>query len=182
MKGKVLDFNISTNEGIITGEDGTRYNFVSTEWKSSSINPAQGVEVDFVVEDDNATAIYAEESIVNTPLQTGEILNIWQYYVAALKNYATFTGRVGQAGFWYYQLVNFGISFVLGLISAGTLSLIYALGVLVPGLAIGARRLHDTGRSGWWQLLMLIPLIGLIVLIIFWAQASDQEKNQYNLD
>jgi uncharacterized membrane protein YhaH (DUF805 family) len=56
--------------------------------------------------------------------------------------------------------------------------LIYSLGVLLPSLAVGARRLHDTGKSGWWLLLGLIPLVGLI-LIIFWVMDSNPGDNQY---
>lgn len=118
-------------------------------------------------------------------ITVGEImqgLNAWQHYVAAFKQYATFSGRTSLAGFWYFQLVSFAVSFGLSIISAGLLGLMYALGVFIPSLAIGARRLHDTGKSGWWQLLMLIPLIGIIVLIIFWAQASQPQKNQYDID
>ncbi len=181
MKGKVLDFSVSTNQGVISADDGERYNFVNTEWKSSQINPEQGIEVDFAIEDGNATAIYASAPVENQIVNADQ-LNPWQHYVAALKNYATFEGRTTQGGFWYYQLVGFGISFVLSLISAGLLGIIYGLAVLVPGLAVGARRLHDTGRSGWWQLIAFIPLIGIIVLIVFWAQQPQQEKNQYNID
>ena len=58
------------------------------------------------------------------------------------------------------------------------LALIFALAMLVPSISIAARRLHDTGRSGWWQLISLIPLIGAIVLIVFLVQDSHEE-NQY---
>lgn len=181
MKGKILDFNISENAGVISAEDSQRYNFVAAEWKSSNIQPTQGVEVDFAIEEGDAVAIYAQAA-VEVKQESAPQMNAWQYYVDALKNYATFDGRAKLAQFWYYQLIGFGISFVLSLISAGVLGLIYALAVLVPSLAIGTRRLHDTGRSGWWQLLMLIPLIGVIVLIIFWAQSSQESKNQYDLN
>ena len=56
---------------------------------------------------------------------------------------------------------------------------IFMLATLVPSLAVGARRLHDTGRSGWWQLLVLIPLIGVIVLIVFWASKGSDSENTY---
>jgi len=70
--------------------------------------------------------------------------------------------------FYLFYLV---ISIVLGFVSSW-LSIIFALGMIVPSLSMGARRLHDTGRSGWWQLIALIPLIGIIVLIVFLAQPS----------
>jgi uncharacterized membrane protein YhaH (DUF805 family) len=61
----------------------------------------------------------------------------------------------------------------------GLFSGIYALAMLIPSLAVGARRLHDTGRSGWWQLLSLIPVLGVLVLIFFFAQDSQPGDNQY---
>lgn len=65
---------------------------------------------------------------------------------------------------------------VLGL---GFLTLIYMLALFVPTISVAARRLHDTGRTGWWQLIGIIPLIGIIVLIVFWVQDSHPEENQY---
>lgn len=179
MKGKVLDFNLQLGEGIISGNDGERYSFVSEEWKSTDTRPAKDVEVDFVIEDGKATGIYAEAKVI---VQSNNVdaMGVWQYYVDAVKNkYATFEGRATRSAFWYYQLVNFIILVILSTISAGILGLIYSLAVLVPGWAVGARRLHDTGKSGWWQLIALIPLIGIIVLIIFWVQESTIGKNKY---
>jgi uncharacterized membrane protein YhaH (DUF805 family) len=59
------------------------------------------------------------------------------------------------------------------------LYVIYALGVLIPGLAVAIRRLHDTDKSGWWLLIALIPLAGIIVLIVFWATDGAPGPNQY---
>jgi uncharacterized membrane protein YhaH (DUF805 family) len=61
----------------------------------------------------------------------------------------------------------------------GVLGLIYSLAVLIPGLAVGVRRLHDTGKSGWWLLLVLIPIVGIIVLIVFWATDGEPGVNEY---
>ena len=184
MKGKVLDFSIQQSSGVISGDDGKRYTFVASEWKSNDINPAQGVEVDFDVDDQgNAVAIYVIQQACVDPgvALENQAKNIFHYYLDALQNYANFQGRASRPQFWYYKLVDFIIAFVLGMISVGTLGFIYSLAVLVPTLAIGARRLHDTGKSGWWQLLLLIPLVGLIILIIFWAQPSQQGKNKYDV-
>lgn len=72
----------------------------------------------------------------------------------------------------------------LGLSSKGSgvglLGSLYSLAVLIPSLAVGARRLHDTGRSGWWQLIALIPFVGVIILIVFLASGSQPGKNQYD--
>ncbi len=65
---------------------------------------------------------------------------------------------------------------------SGTLSGIWSLAVLLPGLAVGARRLHDTDRSGWWQLLVLIPLIGAIILIVWYATKGSLGANRFGPD
>ncbi|MGO9554220.1 MAG: DUF805 domain-containing protein [Syntrophobacteraceae bacterium] len=63
--------------------------------------------------------------------------------------------------------------------NGSVLASIYALGILIPGIAVGVRRLHDTNRSGWWLLLALVPLIGSVVLIVFMVQDSQPGDNQY---
>ena len=105
------------------------------------------------------------------------------WYLTVLKKYATFSGRARRQEFWMFALINFIIMVILSALDMalgiGLLSGIYALGVLIPSLAVGARRLHDIGKSGWWQLVGLIPLIGLIVLIIFFVMDSNPGDNPY---
>ena len=104
------------------------------------------------------------------------------WYLGVLKKYADFNGRARRKEFWMFFLFNLIVAIVLGVIDSvigiPVLGLIYSLGVLLPSLAVGARRLHDTGKSGWWLLLGLIPLVGL-VLIIFWVMDSNPGDNQY---
>lgn len=102
---------------------------------------------------------------------------MWQNYLDVLKKYTVFTGRARRQEFWLFALVSFVISFVLSFI--GPLGYLYSLAVLLPCLALGARRLHDTGRSGWWQLIGIIPLVGIIVLIVFAVQDSQPGENQF---
>jgi len=102
---------------------------------------------------------------------------LWKNYVDVLKKYTVFTGRARREEFWLFALVSFVISFVLSFL--GPLGILYSLGVMVPSLAVGARRLHDTGRSGWWQLIGIIPLVGVIVLIVFAVQDSQPGENQF---
>lgn len=102
---------------------------------------------------------------------------MWQNYLNVLKQYTAFTGRAGLEEFWLYVLVNFIISFVLSFV--GPLGMLYGLGVLIPSLAVSARRLHDTGRSGWFLLLGLIPLAGPIALIVLMAQKGQPADNLY---
>ncbi len=112
------------------------------------------------------------------------------WYIQVLKKYAVFNGRARRKEYWYYYLfymliyiVFIIIDVVTGTFSAGTgmglLSGIYTIAVLIPSIAVGVRRLHDTSRSGWWLLIGLIPIIGAIVLIVFFASDSKPEKNQY---
>jgi uncharacterized membrane protein YhaH (DUF805 family) len=104
-------------------------------------------------------------------------------YLTVLKKYATFSGRARRKEFWMFVLINFIIMVILSALDMalgiGLLSGLYALGVLIPSLAVGARRLHDIGRTGWWQLIGIIPLIGLIVLIIFFVMDSNPGDNEY---
>ncbi|WP_442499512.1 DUF805 domain-containing protein [Methylobacter sp. sgz302048] len=113
------------------------------------------------------------------------------WYLEAVKNkYAVFDGRAQRQEFWYFMLFYLLIYFALSVVDqvtgafneqtgTGLFSGIYTLAMLVPSLAVGARRLHDTGRSGWWQLLSLIPVLGVLVLIFFFAQDSQPGDNQY---
>jgi uncharacterized membrane protein YhaH (DUF805 family) len=111
-----------------------------------------------------------------------------QWYLEVLRKYAQFEGRAHRTEFWLFVLVNVAISFALSIVDyvigtdtefGGVLSGIYGLAVLVPSLAVGTRRLHDIGRSGWWQLLLLIPLVGLIILIVWWAREGEREPNTW---
>ena len=106
------------------------------------------------------------------------------WYVEALKNkYATFTGRAHRTEFWMFLLVTVVVTFVVSVVDSiigkQVLSTLYGLATLVPGLAIGARRLHDTDRSGWWLLIAFIPLIGAIVLIVFYLLDSQPGDNRF---
>ncbi len=105
-----------------------------------------------------------------------------EHFIDAFKKYAQFSGRATREQFWMYVLFYIIISIVLSVIDAvvGTmvLALIYSLVMLIPSISVAARRLHDIGRTGCWQLIGFIPLIGLIVLIVFYVQDS-QEDNQY---
>jgi len=82
--------------------------------------------------------------------------------------YADFNGTASRSEFWWFMLFIVLVGAALSLLSTTLASLFY-LAVLLPDLAVGARRLHDTGKSGWWQLLLIVPF-GVIVLIIFWVQ------------
>lgn len=105
------------------------------------------------------------------------------YYTDVLKKYAVFTGRASRKEYWMFFFFSAIISIVLTLIGNLTglpfLTSLYALVVLLPSLAVAARRLHDTGRSAWWLLLALIPFIGAFVLVIFAVLDSQTGSNAY---
>ena len=101
----------------------------------------------------------------------------------ALKKYIKFRGKSSISQFWWFIL--FGImgyiftsiaNFIIFGSSFGILGLVWFLFILCPTLAIGARRLHDTGRSGWMQLFLILPIIGLIILIIFWCEPTKDDS------
>ena len=99
-------------------------------------------------------------------------------------NYANFEGRLSVPGYWWFFLANFLIGLVFNALGRGVgiialLGLAYSLALLIPSLAAAARRLHDTGKSGWLLLLVLIPIVGWIILIVFLASAGDPAQNIY---
>ena len=91
--------------------------------------------------------------------------------------YADFTGRASRSEFWWWTLFVILASIATGLIS-DMVSALFSLATLLPGLAVGARRLHDTDRSGWLQLLWFIPIIGWIILIVWFVQ-EGKEPNRF---
>ncbi len=106
------------------------------------------------------------------------------WYLDVLKKYATFGGRARRKEYWMFFLFNLIIAVVLAVVdavmgSAGVIGLLYSLAVLLPGLAVTVRRLHDTGRSGWWVLIAFLPIIGAIVLLVFMVLDSYPSNNEY---
>ncbi len=109
-------------------------------------------------------------------------MNMIEAVKAVFSKYATFEGRARRAEYWWFVLFSFIIAVVLNLINPGLLGGIWSLATLLPSLAVGARRLHDTDRSGWWLLIGFIPVIGLIVLIVFFASRGQTGANRFGAD
>lgn len=105
------------------------------------------------------------------------------WYVVALNKYAIFTGRARRAEYWTFSLVNLLIMLALFAIGRAMgfdyLRGLFGLAILLPSLAVSVRRLHDTGRSGWWLLIGLIPIIGSITMLIFTATEGEPGDNTY---
>lgn len=113
------------------------------------------------------------------------------WYLKVIRNYVGFSGRARRKEYWMFVLFNIIISIVLAMVDgmlglkvggeqgAGLLGLIYSLAILLPSIAVGVRRLHDTGRSGWWMLIAFVPFIGFIVLIVFFVLDSQPGSNEY---
>ena len=93
-----------------------------------------------------------------------------------LKKYAQFDGTASRSEFWWFYLFQFIASFLVSLVSP-KLSIVVSLALLLPSLAAGCRRLHDTDRTGWLQLLWFIPIIGWIIIVVFWVQ--EGKANRY---
>ena len=102
---------------------------------------------------------------------------------AALSKYATFSGRSRRSEYWWFALFNMLVSIVGAGVDAALgrnlIQFVVALALLLPNIAVLVRRLHDTGRSAWWLLIGLIPVVGSIVLIVFAAQDSQPGTNRF---
>lgn len=115
------------------------------------------------------------------------------YYLEVLKKYAQFSGRACRAEYWMFFLFSLLIAVVLSVIDAltgltwnhgqnGVLSSLYALIVLIPGFAVSVRRLHDIDRSGWWLLIAFIPIVGALVVLMFYCQRGTRGENRFGAD
>lgn len=110
------------------------------------------------------------------------------WYISVLKQYAVFSGRARRTEYWMFVLCNVIVMLLLGMVDKliggdnELISSIYSLAVLLPSLAVAARRLHDTDRSAWWLLLGLIPIIGTTVLIYFMVCNGQQGPNRFGDD
>ena len=113
-----------------------------------------------------------------------------KWYLAVLKNYAGFSGRARRKEYWMFTLFNIIflivamiLDNVLGTaiegVGYGLFYILYALAVLIPGLAVSFRRLHDVGKSGWMVLIALIPIIGAIWLLVLMVIDSKPGENEY---
>ena len=110
-----------------------------------------------------------------------EIIKWYKYVV--FKNYANFSGRASRAEYWWVFLANILISLLLSyvdeIIGIPIISSLFSLLLLIPGLAVAVRRMHDIGKSGWALLVGLIPIVGIIILIVWLATEGEHGENEY---
>ena len=104
---------------------------------------------------------------------------LFDWYMVSLKNFTNFSGRARRMEYWSFVLVNMIIAFCVSLLGSTDLDSLYSLFVLLPSIAVTVRRLHDTGRSGWNYLFMLIPIVGWIILLIMLIDEGDEGSNEY---
>jgi uncharacterized membrane protein YhaH (DUF805 family) len=113
-----------------------------------------------------------------------------QWYFGAFSKYAVFQGRARRSEYWFFMLFYFIGLFVLSFVdvmlgtfpdsaSIGILGSIFAIGHFLPAISLQVRRLHDTGRSGWWSLLVLIPILGSLVLFVFMVGEGEYQANYW---
>jgi|SRR5579872_5165233 len=112
-------------------------------------------------------------------------MNIQDAVMTCLRKYVDFNGRAGKAEFWwfvlFYVVCDIVLSIVGSIIHVPAISLLI-LGLFLPYLGVAVRRLHDTNRSGWMLLIGLIPLVGAILLIVWWVGDGTVGDNQYGAD
>lgn len=112
-------------------------------------------------------------------------MNFMDAVKSVYSNYVGFQGRARRSEYWWWYLFYIIAYIVVVMVDQAVfgepsiLSGLFVLANILPALAVGVRRLHDTGRSGWWLLIALIPLVGVIVLIIFYVQDSQPGVNKY---
>jgi uncharacterized membrane protein YhaH (DUF805 family) len=105
-------------------------------------------------------------------------MNFQQAVTTCLQKYVGFDGRASRSEFWWFALFQIGVIVVVSMVHQ-QLGNIASLLLLLPALAVGTRRLHDLGKSGWFQLLGFIPLIGWAILIYWYVQPGQLEANAY---
>ncbi|AAM72805.1 MAG TPA: DUF805 domain-containing protein [Chlorobaculum sp.] len=115
------------------------------------------------------------------------------WYLQVLKKYAEFNGRARRKEYWMFALFNiiFLIAAMIidniagttiGVLPYGLFYFVYALAVFIPGLAVGVRRLHDVGKSGWFYLIILIPIVGAIWLLVLFCTDGVVGQNEYGIN
>jgi uncharacterized membrane protein YhaH (DUF805 family) len=105
-------------------------------------------------------------------------MNFFQAISICFKKYVDFKGRASRPEFWYFYLFEIIVALSLFIINE-KLEWAFAVSTFLPYIAVAARRLHDIDKSGWWYLLGLVPIVGTIILIIWWCRRGDTSTNRF---
>lgn len=201
VRGEILTYDDTTGQGLISGDDGTRYTFARSELQQ--LTPLQpGMKVDFVADGTVATGIMTLASPPRASV-TGpdtDKTGAWGYFRRCIGKYADATGRARRKEYWYFVLfhllivaVPFLVFVVLATLedaaASDSLSLLSGLAAIVlgliylffvlPGIAVLIRRFHDVGLSGWLILLGLIPYVGGLITFIITLLPSEARANKH---
>jgi uncharacterized membrane protein YhaH (DUF805 family) len=141
---------------------------------------------------------FASMEVQGTPQMTGrpteQIGFVDAVKKALMHNYANFNGRASRSEYWWFFLFGFlavipamildGLTGIVLIdagagISYGPFYVLTGLGFLLPGISVMVRRLHDSGRSGWWYFIGLVPCVGFIILLVFLVQDGQPHPNDY---
>ena len=113
-------------------------------------------------------------------------MNFPEAVAAGFRNYVNFSGRASRSEYWYWTLFYILVAVATALIDAALntslLNPIASLALFLPSLSVAVRRLHDVDRSGWWFLLILIPLIGAIILLVWYCTRGTPGPNRFGPD
>ncbi len=137
------------------------------------------VETSAAIIRENVGFIMMQKNIIRIALGTME------WYFTVLRKYAVIAGRARRKEYWMFVLISAVVVLVLGIVNGlmgadvPALPLYYTLAVVLPGLAVTVRRLHDTDRSGWWLLILLVPIVGAIVFLVFMATPGGEMANRF---
>lgn len=115
-----------------------------------------------------------------------------EYFISAIRQYAVFKGRTRRKEFWYFYLISFVISLALAFLDnrmgtfnpemgGGLLGGVYGIFIFLPSLSLTVRRIHDSGYSGYWAFILLIPIIGVLAILFFALMDSKPGSNEYGI-
>ena len=113
-------------------------------------------------------------------------MNFPDAIASAFRQYATFAGRARRSEFWFFVLFMVLAQAIAGAIDEaatnGVVGGVLSIALLLPSLSVGVRRLHDNGRSGWWILVGLVPVVGWIIMVIWYCQPGETGPNRFGPD
>ncbi|WAC59418.1 DUF805 domain-containing protein [Brevundimonas sp. SL130] len=171
MRGEILSYDTTAGTGLISGDDGVRYSFVSSGLQSPAV-PAAGVRVDFVPEGEEATQILILAGAPSTVGVAGGLAASSDNPVAGLdwqKLLFAFEGRTRRSHFWIGWLILLGVGVVAGWLPI--IGSLISLALIWPNLAISVKRLHDMGKTGWliaipWASSVVFFIVGFVMVVM----------------